>query len=107
MNRNQRRAAGKGQSDERIVLREILLTFEDGRQTAINTAKVQIVDRETGRPLFEEVLEPIGPKPPPAEPTAAPEQQSAESYTVQFDTPEGRMEYVKKGEWSGVRRVNQ
>lgn len=53
MNRQQRRATAK-QGDQELVLKRIVLTFEDGTSTLLDINKVQIIDRATKRPLFEE-----------------------------------------------------
>lgn len=102
MNRQQRRASAR-QGDQKMVLKRILLTFEDETSTLLDIGKVMIVDRLTKKPLFEEVLDSK-----PAEPTT-PHQEFAgepdkQSYTVEFDTPEGMMIFVKEGDWSGVKR---
>jgi hypothetical protein len=114
MNREQRRSAGKGQSDERLNVSGIVVHFENGQYQQLDTSKIQIVDKHTGRPLFEEVLEPV-PKQlegnknavkPNQEFVNEPDRDQA-SYTVTFDTPEGKMTYVKNGNWSGVRPANR
>lgn len=56
MNREQRRATAK-QGDQKLVLKRILLTFEDGSSSMLDISKVQIVDRQSGKPLFDEVLD--------------------------------------------------
>lgn len=38
---------------KKLVLKRIVLTFEDGTATMLDPAKVDIVDRETRKPLFE------------------------------------------------------
>lgn len=125
MNRQQRRAESRTGSNT-MVLKRILLTFEDETSTLLDTSKVMIVDRDTGEPLFDEVLEPIGdtnldpsavhpkgsavvdvvdfPTTPHQEFKDEPDEQV---YSTTFDTPEGMMEYVKKGNWSGVRPVKE
>lgn len=55
MNRQQRRALMHG--NQQLVLKRIVLTFEDGSATMLDPAKVQIVDRVTKEPLFQEVVE--------------------------------------------------
>lgn len=108
MNRAHRRYAGKGQDDQRLVLVGFVAQFENGQHTNLDIRKIQVIDRETGRSLFDEVLEaPVDeevavPKTPRQEFDGEPDKQS---YTVEFDTPEGKMEYVKKGNWSGVRKA--
>lgn len=106
MNREERRAQAKA-GNRKLVLKRILLTFEDQTSTLLDTTKVQIVDRQTGKPLFDEVLEAQPAKL--EQPAETPNQEFAEEdtqkYTVEFDTPEGRMEFVKDGNWSGVRKV--
>lgn len=103
MNRNERRKAAKGMSDERIDVTGIVVHFKSGQYVNLDINKVQVIDKDTKRPLFEEVLD--------ATPTAveAPSRPSQEftqddqNYSVEFDTPEGRMVYVKNGNWSGVK----
>lgn len=56
MNREQRRATAK-LGDQKLVLKRIVLTFEDGSGTVLDINKVQIVDRQTGKPLFDEVID--------------------------------------------------
>lgn len=110
MNRDQRRVAGKGQSKQRLVLSGITAFFDNGQRTNLDVSKIQIVDRQTLRPIFEEVLEPQ-PKQvtegKPAYPADDPHpgDASTDAYTVEFDTPEGRMQFVKNGNWSGVKKV--
>jgi hypothetical protein len=122
MNRQERHAAGKGLSDERIDVSGIVVHFANGQYINLDMKKAQIVDRETGRPVFEEVLEPVPkkiediqathsssdsaaslPKKPRHDEFVDEQKPQKEDYVVAFDTPEGRMEYVKKGNWSGVR----
>lgn len=61
-------------ADRRLILAQIELTFESGERTYIDISKVQLVDRETGKPLFNEVMD---------------------------EQPE--VEVVKNGNWTGVR----
>jgi hypothetical protein len=95
MNRSQRRAVSK--DHERIDVSGIVVHFANGQYVNLDTNKVQVIDKETGRPLFDQVLEATTPK---AEFASEPDKQS---YTVEFDTPEGKMIYVKEGDWSGVK----
>lgn len=105
MNRQQRKAAGKGQSDQRVDVTGIIVHFGNGQYARMDTGKVMLVDKDTMRPLFHEVLEQVNTML--AEPTTPHQEfaneQDAQAYTVEFDTPEGRMIYVKKGNWSGVK----
>ena len=107
MNREQRRAAGKGQSDERIDVTGIVVHFANGQIVNLDTNKIQIVDKDTGRPLFQEVLE-LVPAQVNVDETVKVHQDTegntsiereTDTYAVQFDTPEGPMEYVKNGNW--------
>jgi hypothetical protein len=122
MNRQQRHSAGKGLSDEPVNVTGITAHFENGQYVSLGLDKVTVVDKVTGRPIFREVLEPVPikiqdiqathnpsdsaeslPKRPKHDEFADEQTSNKEDYTVAFDTPEGRMEYVKKGNWSGVR----
>lgn len=119
MNRQQRKAAGKGQSGQRIDISGIVVHFANGQYAQLNINKINIIHKDTGRPLFDEVLEPLPGKIPGAAFSATevddmlpktPHQEFANepdaySYTVTFDTPEGKMEYTKNGNWSGVRKA--
>lgn len=119
MNREQRREAGKGLPDQRIDVSGIVVHFANGQYLNLDTEKAQVVDKGTGRPIFEEVLEkqsakigtnyPVSLDLPPnnirKEFNGESNYDDDKSYTVQFDTPEGKMEYVKNGNWSGVRAV--
>lgn len=100
MNRQQRRTVSK--DTQRIDVSGIVVHFANGQYVNLDTAKVQVIDKDTGRPLFEEVLEPTTPR---QEFKGEPNSEDAQSYSVEFDTPEGKMEYVKKGNWSGVRPI--
>lgn len=91
------------QREQRMVLTGLTANFENGQYVGLDIAKVQIIDRATGRPLFEEVLDQQAPA---IEAGASVQSQTTDQYTVEFDTPEGKMEYVKNGNWSGVRKVN-
>jgi hypothetical protein len=108
MNRQQRKAAGKGQSDERVNVTGIVVHFENGQYAQLDIERVSVVDKDTGRPLFQEVLEPVQAKSQ-DKPSHSdfPDERTPnkEDYVVTFDTPEGRMEYVKKGDWAGVRKA--
>lgn len=44
----------QAQATKKLILRRIVLTFEDGTVTLLDPLKVQIVSRETGEPLFKE-----------------------------------------------------
>jgi len=44
----------QARASKKLILRRILLTFEDGTSTLLDPTKVQIVDRETGKPIFKE-----------------------------------------------------
>lgn len=65
-------------ANRRLVLSQIELTFENGETTHIDISKVQLVDRETGKPLFNEVMD---------------------------SKPE--VEVVQDGHWTGVRYNNK
>lgn len=65
---------------QRIVLKSILLTMEDGQTFNIDPHKVQIIDRESGKPLFDIVQE---------------------SEAVAADQPS--IEVVQDGNWTGVK----
>lgn len=109
MNRQERREAGKGQSDQRIDVSGIVVHFANGQYLNLDTEKTQVVDKGTGRPIFEEVLQPVPQQLNGNADTKNPHKEfsadDGQQYTVQFDTPEGKMEYVKSGNWSGVRAV--
>lgn len=64
----------QAKANRRLVLALIELTFENGETTYLDITKVQIVDRESGKPLFSEVMQ---------------------------EQPE--IEVVKEGNWTGVR----
>lgn len=100
MNREQRRKVSK--DTERIDVAAIVVHFASGQQVNLDTNKVQVIDKATGRPLFDEVLEATTPR---AEFKGEPNSQDGQSYSVEFDTPEGRMVYVKNGNWSGIKPV--
>jgi hypothetical protein len=127
MNREQRRYAAKGHSGERIEISGVVVHFENGQYIGLDPKKVDIqaFDKVTGRPMFKEVLEPTPikiqdvqatynsddsaaslPKKPKHDEFKDEQKPRTEDYTVVFDTPEGKMEYVKKGQWSGVRPVS-
>lgn len=97
--RHQRHLAGKGQPKERIDITGIVVHFANGQYVNLDLNKAQVVDKDTGRPLFDEILEPK-PTTPQQEFKDEPDKQS---YTVEFDTPEGVMIFVKEGNWSGVK----
>lgn len=44
----------QARATKKLVLKRIVLTFEDGTGTLLDPTKVQIVDRKTGKPLFKE-----------------------------------------------------
>lgn len=110
MNRSQRKQAGKGQPEERIDIAGIVVHFANGQYVNLDLNKIKIVDKETDRPLFSEILEQRPPQindikssQPSSDEFADEQTPRGEEYSVAFDTPEGRMVYVKKGNWSGVR----
>lgn len=111
MNRQQRRAVGKGQPDERLEVANITVTFKNGKYVNLDTSKVQVIDKDTGRSLFEEVLDATPPaiEGKPAYPADDPHpgEATTDAYQVAFDTPEGRMVYAKNGNWSGVRPAKE
>lgn len=43
----------QARATKKIVLKRIVLTFEDGTATMLDPSKVDIVDRITRKPLFE------------------------------------------------------
>lgn len=117
MNREQRRKMAKDMGmgpNDRIELNSILVTFTNGKAMYLDIGMVQLIDRESGKPLFEAVLDAI-PAGIAADPTATqpaattPAEEfpddDAQQYSVEFDTPEGKMRFTKKGNWSGVQPV--
>lgn len=44
----------QARATKKLVLKRIVLTFEDGSATMLDPTKVQIVDRETSKPIFKE-----------------------------------------------------
>jgi hypothetical protein len=113
-NREQRRKMAKNMGlkpGETMNLTAIMVQFDNGKAMYLDTDMVQIIDKASGEPLFQYVLEPVGGE---TLPQSVLEQQPAAdavedpgAYVVQFDTPEGRMEYVKNGNFSGVRPVKE
>jgi hypothetical protein len=106
VNRQQRRSVSKDQ--ERIDITGIVVHFANGQYVNLDPqlVDIQAFDKVTGRSLVDQALEAPGvvePKTPYQE--FANESDDINNYSVAFDTPEGRMEYVKKGNWSGVRPV--
>lgn len=111
--------------DPRLEVTGLVAHFKNGQYTNLDINKVAIVDKQSGKPIFDEVLdaEPVKVEAPkkskPTEkdiPTAnndqaafdlttEPVDQSKDNYVVEFDTPEGRMEYVKNGIYSGIRKA--
>lgn len=67
----------KRERHERLVLKSVQLTMEDGQVFNLDPHKIQINDRETGKPIFDIVMEEQ-----PTEPVA---------------------EVVQNGNWTGVR----
>jgi hypothetical protein len=67
----------KAARHQRLVLQGIQLTMEDGQTFNLDPRKVMINDRETGKPLFDIVMEEQ-----PVEPA---------------------VEVVQNGDWTGVR----
>jgi hypothetical protein len=122
-NREQRRKLAKDMGlapGERLNLSAIMVQFDNGKAMYLDTQMVQIIDKNTGEPLFQEVLEALpnaslptsvtaqqpaaaGIEDPPASPAQEFPDQSTQSYQVEFDTPEGKMVFVKNGNWSGVK----
>ena len=43
----------QGRATRKLVLKRILLTFEDGTSTLLDINKVELIDRLTKKPLFE------------------------------------------------------
>jgi hypothetical protein len=56
-NREQRRKTIKGLSKERMEVTGIVVHFKNGQYVNLDTTRVMISDRVTGKPLFEEILE--------------------------------------------------
>jgi hypothetical protein len=119
-NRQQRRQLSKNMGlkpGERLNLVGIMVQFDNGKAMHLDTTLVQIIDKASGEPLFQEVLEPIGgetlpqsvldQQPPADMPSQEFPDDPTHAYTVQFDTPEGKMEYVKNGNFSGIRPVKE
>jgi hypothetical protein len=107
MNREERR---KHSTDtQRIDITGIVVHFANGQYVNLDPklADIQAFDKVTGRSLVDQVLDAPGV----VEPTTPKEEFANETdtqnYTITFDTPEGKMEYVKKGNWSGVRPVKE
>lgn len=96
MNREERRKIIKDK--ERIDVSGIVVHFKNGQYVNLDINKVQVVDKFTGRLVFEEVLEPTTPS---QEFASEPDKQN---YAVEFDTPEGVMIFSKNGDWSGVKK---
>jgi hypothetical protein len=71
--------SAKADRHRRIVLTGIELTMENGQVFNIDPKKVQIVDRETHKPLFDEVMEA---QPPMEQPS---------------------VEVVQNGNWTGIK----
>lgn len=44
----------QARATKKLVLKRIVLTFEDGTATFLDPLKVQIIDRQTKKPLFKE-----------------------------------------------------
>jgi hypothetical protein len=85
MNREQRRKAIKGMSKERVEVTGITVNFKNGQYVQLDTTKVMITDRVTGKPLFEEILEP-------------------QAHKISDDnTTVGDSEIVQDDNWTGVR----
>ncbi len=86
--------------NQRITFTTLIAVAENGQRVPLDLNKVSVVDKQTGKPIFDDALD--------ATPTAIKAGEvptDTQEYTVQFDTPEGRMEYVKNGNWSGVRKA--
>lgn len=98
MNRSDRREISKDK--QRIDVSGIVVHFANGQYVNLDINKAQVVDKETGRPLFDELLEPTTPS---QEFKGEPNSEDGQSYSVEFDTPEGKMIFVKDGNWSGVK----
>lgn len=96
MNRQERRAVSKDK--QRIDISGIVVHFANGQYVNLDIRKAQVVDKNTGRPLFDELLEATTPR---QEFKGEPDKQS---YVVEFDTPEGTMIFTKEGDWSGVKK---
>jgi hypothetical protein len=67
MNREQKRKAGKGMSKDRLEVSAITIEFTNGTSVGLDTQKVMVIDRVSGKPLFDEVLE-ATPKTEPVDP---------------------------------------
>lgn len=46
----------QARATKKLVLQRILLTFEDGTSTMLNPLKVDIVDVNTRKPIFERAV---------------------------------------------------
>ena len=44
----------QARATKKLVLKRIVLTFEDGTLTMLDPLRVQIIDRETKKPIFKE-----------------------------------------------------
>lgn len=44
----------QARATKKLILRRIVLTFEDGTVTLLDPTKIQIIDRETKKPIFKE-----------------------------------------------------
>jgi hypothetical protein len=103
MNRQERRAIST--SKERIIVTGIVVHFANGQYINLDITKVEVLDKHTGRPLFDEVLEAVEASPVVVETPDGTTMNVNDDYSVAFDTPEGRMQYVKKGNWSGIKKL--
>lgn len=99
MNRAQRREVSKDK--DRIDVSGIVVHFQNGQYVNLDTSKAMVVDKDTGRPLFEEILEA---KTPQQEFKGESNSDDNQTYAVEFETPEGTMIYSKNGNWSGVKK---
>lgn len=57
MNREQRRSYAKDASKEPMEVTGIIVHFKNGQYVPLDLGKVQVIDRVSGKPLFDEVLE--------------------------------------------------
>lgn len=94
MNREERRAISKD-NKQRIDVTGIVVHFRNGQYVNLDLNKAEIVDKDTKRPLFDEILEPK----PESQLT-----QSVDVYAVEFETPEGTMIFSKNGDFSGIKK---
>lgn len=99
MNSQQRRSVGKNLPSERIEISGIVVHFGNAQYVNLDLNKAEVVDKDTKRPLFKEVLDGNVTVSEVAEP-----EQSTDVYVVEFETPEGTMIFSKNGDFSGIKK---